>query len=82
MEIGQQHAHLANATCYRCGARGHLANRCPRQFDIRAMTLEEIEQHLALARDTVEVLEKQQAAAEEAEEPQRDRAEDFGHASG
>lgn len=32
--------------CHRCGKPGHFRNQCPRQYDVRFMSTEELEEHL------------------------------------
>jgi hypothetical protein len=32
--------------CHRCGQPGHFKNQCPRRFDIRYMSMEEVEEHM------------------------------------
>jgi hypothetical protein len=32
--------------CHRCGQPGHFRNQCPRRFDVRFMTVDELEDHL------------------------------------
>jgi hypothetical protein len=33
-------------TCHRCGQPGHFRNQCPKRFDVRFMTTEEIDDHV------------------------------------
>ena len=56
---------------------GHWQRDCPRRFDIRSATVDELEEALARAKDTAEI-EEQQEQAEEAQEAQ----EGFGTTSG
>lgn len=47
--------------CYRCGSLDHLARSCPKRFDIRYMSQEDIDEYhnqLALDRDATEIEEK------------------------
>jgi hypothetical protein len=60
------------ATCRRCGEAGHFIRDCPRTFDIREMSVDEVQELLAHLQDTQEV-EHAQAEAER---------EDFTQASG
>lgn len=71
-------AHEASVTCHRCKEVGHYANKCPRSFDIRFMTMDEIEEHRALAQD-MEVLEERARQQEDTSEETR---QDFGLTSG
>ena len=38
-------------TCFRCHQHGHTAPNCSLNFDIRSMTIEEVEMELAIKRD-------------------------------
>ena len=49
------------ATCRRCGEPGHFIRDCPRTFDIREMSMDEVQELLAHLQDTQEV---EQAHAE------------------
>lgn len=71
-------AREASVTCHRCKEVGHYANKCPRSFDIRFMTMDEIEEHRALAQD-MEVLEERARQQEDISEETR---QDFGSTSG
>jgi hypothetical protein len=33
-------------TCHRCGQPGHFKNQCPKRFDVRFMSTDEIEEHV------------------------------------
>jgi hypothetical protein len=71
-------------TCHRCGQPGHFKNQCPRRFDIRYMSTEEVEEHLqnqAVQADLEDLADAQQEAegenlAQETEEVEGE--EDFG----
>jgi len=46
--------------CYRCGEPGHLKPQCPKRFDIRHMTMDEMEewmQQKVLDQDAAELTE-------------------------
>ena len=50
--------------CYRCGQPGHVKAQCPRAYDVRYMTTEEIDeamQQRALAQDVSESQARQEA---------------------
>jgi len=78
MDIDAHRARMAQIVCHRCKEPGHYANRCPRQFDIRFMSEEEIGSFQALAQDTRDLQERQQ----DSEEPSEEVQEDFGSTSG
>ena len=40
-------------TCYRCHQPGHKALDCPQRFDIRLLTVEELEMELMNRKDTL-----------------------------
>lgn len=48
------------SVCYRCGQPGHLKPQCPKRFDIRHMTTEEVDEWMqqnAIERDVAELKE-------------------------
>jgi len=54
--------------CYRCGEPGHLKPQCPRRFDIRHMTMDEMEewmQQKVLDQDAAELKETVERRTEE-----------------
>lgn len=67
---------LPSDVCRRCKQTGHWASTCPNRYDIRAMSVEELENELALAKDRAALEGEQQGdSAEEGDE-------DFGTTSG
>ena len=42
----------APPTCYRCHKSGHKAPDCPERFDVRLLTVEELEMELMNRKDT------------------------------
>ena len=67
-----------NDVCRKCKKPGHWAKDCPLRYDIRYMGADELEQHLALARDTAEL----EAREREAEVVSEESDPGFGHTSG
>ena len=70
---------LPGDICRRCKQPGHWANACPLRFDIRSMTVEEMENEIALARDRAALAPPDRGETSEAEGPAE---EDFGTTSG
>lgn len=55
---------LPAGNCYRCGQPGHMKAQCPRAFDIRYMTMEEVDemmQQRVLAQDAEEAQAREEA---------------------
>jgi hypothetical protein len=74
IDASRHKAPIPADVCRRCGKPGHWAKECPRQFDIRHMTVDErseLLQHLALQADTedLETKEEEMEEAEETESP-------------
>jgi len=62
MEVDATRAKGGAGNCYRCGKTGHMARDCPDRFDVRHMTLEELEGALedALVKKDVEEVEEKE----------------------
>jgi Arginine methyltransferase-interacting protein, contains RING Zn-finger len=54
-------------TCYRCGATGHLQRDCPRAFDVRHMSVAELQEQLEFLLAREAEAEETAGAAPEAE---------------
>lgn len=66
-----RHKKSVPLTCYRCGAPGHLANNCPKRFDVRVLAdslspeeQEEFLQEIFARRDAVQTTELVEAEVE------------------
>jgi hypothetical protein len=61
--------------CFRCKLPGHFGRDCPTRFDVRAMTIEELEEELSIRMAQLDVV------SEEPEETtlsvQTEKTEDF-----
>lgn len=76
LDAARARSQAPSTVCHRCKQPGHWAKDCPRQYDVRMLSVDELEGFLAMARDTEALQER--AAQEEEDEPE----EGFGSTSG
>jgi hypothetical protein len=67
--------------CRRCGKTGHWVKNCPRQFDIRYMTLGERHEWIQDVNAEIDVEEARQTETE-AEQETEEAPKDFPESSG
>ena len=60
---------LLPPTCYRCRKTGHRAPDCPNKYDIRTLSLEELEMEIMARKDMGKI-------AESTSEPEKDFVQD------
>ena len=73
----RQRQALPSDVCHHCKKTGHWASNCPLKFDVRAMSVEELENELAMAKDRAELARR----GESDDDADQDAEEDFGQAS-
>lgn len=66
----------AALTCFRCKQPGHTIRDCPKRHDVRALTLEELEEIVQARYAELDVVSETVAVTEKAEEPEM-QEEDF-----
>lgn len=84
MEIDAAHRKAsATTTCYRCGKTGHQRRECPRQYEVRFMTNDELADiaQQALAEMDVRAVTVPEGG-EEAEQEPAGEEKDFASRSG
>lgn len=82
MEVdATRHKKSVPLTCYRCGALGHLANNCPKRFDVRVLAdslspeeQEEFLQEILARKDAVQTSEVLESEVELEEKLEQDFA--------
>ena len=76
MEIDRsQQSNMTSLTCYQCHQPGHKVPDCPLNFNIRSMTIEEVEMELMVKRDMAQVREVT-SVLEEVTKPEEDFVQD------
>ena len=71
IDVGWRKNPTSLLLCYQCHQLGHMVSDCPLNFDIRTMTIEEIEMELMVKKDMARVREPT-LTPEEAVESEQD----------
>jgi hypothetical protein len=64
-------------TCFRCGVTGHGSRDCPQQFDVRSMTMDELNEAIENRYAKMDVAPEVVAVTDVGGETEQAQEEDF-----